>query len=215
MNHVAYNLLRLSLLAMLVLTLGGAPAANAQAPQQPSPFPCQPAIFPGKITGTVRDSDGQPLSGVEVRAYPTTGAAPQVGQTTAAGEYGISLPPASYLLEFRPSHGPYQAAWYKSGTLPLDATPLEVGDGKTVSGIDIKLPAGAQFNVTLRSPEGTSVEQGLIFVFDRYGRKVAEGQTNQEGRVLTVPGLPLGSYRLFARPPYGSPLLAHYHNQKP
>jgi protocatechuate 3,4-dioxygenase beta subunit len=215
MNHIAYNLLRLSLLATLVLALGGSSVAGAQAPQQSSPFPCQPAISPGKITGTVRDSNGEPLPGVEVRAYPTTGAATQIGETDAAGQYGISLPPASYLLEFKPSHGHYQAAWYKSGTLPLDANPVEVGDGKTVSGIDVKLLAGAQFNVTLRNPEGTPVEQGLISVFDRYDRKVAEGQTNAEGRTLTVPGLPPGSYRMFARPPYGSPLLAHYLNQKP
>jgi protocatechuate 3,4-dioxygenase beta subunit len=215
MNHIAYSLLRLSLLVTLGLTLGVAPMAGTQAPQQASPILCLQVPILGKITGTVRDSDGQPLQGVEVRAHATTVATLKVGQTNAAGEYGIPVPPDTYLLEFRPSNGPFQITWYKSGTSPLDATPVIVGDGKTVSGIDIKLPIGAQFNVTLRDPGGHVVPQGLISVFDRYGRRVADGQADDQGRALTVPGLPPDNYRLFARPPYGSALLANYYNQKP
>src|SRR5262245_3304380 len=204
MNHIAYSLLRLSLLVTLVLTLGVAPMAGTHAPQKASPIACLQVFILGKIIGTVRDSNGQPLQGVEVRAHATTAATLKVGQTNAAGEYGIPVPPDSYLLEFRPSNGPFQTTWYKSGTSPLEATAVEVGDGKTVSGIDINLPIGAQFNVTLRGPDGNALPEGVISVFDRYGRKVADGQTDDQGRALTVPGLPPDSYRLFARPPYGS-----------
>lgn len=215
MNRIASNLLRLSLLLALLLTPGVAPMASAQGPQQPSSTPCPYISFLGKIIGTVRNSEGQPLQGVEVRAHATKGAGLKVGHTNAAGEYGIPVPPDTYLLEFRPSDGPLQVAWYKDAASPLDATLVEVGDGKTVSGLDVKLPAGAQFNVTLHGPDGEPVPEGLISVFDRYGRKVAEGQTDDQGRALTAPGLPADSYRLFSRPPYGSALLASYHNQKP
>lgn len=205
----------LRLLVALVLPLGVAPVASAQAPQQTTPLSCLAVPILGKIIGTVRDSDGNPLPGVAVTAHATAGATTVSGTTNAAGEYGIPLPPGAYLMEFKPSSGSLQARWYKSGTSPLDAALVEVGDGKTVSGINATLPVGAQFSVTLRDPEGMPVEQGLVAIIDRYGRTVAEGQTDAEGRVLTVPGLAPGGYRLFARPPYGSPLLAQYHPQKP
>jgi hypothetical protein len=213
-NHLLYHLLRLSLLLALVLAPGVEPPAGAQAPQ-PSASPCQPGIVPGKIIGGVRNSDGQPLQGVVVTAHATTGATTVVGYTNAGGEYRIAVPPGAYLIEFQPTSGPFQSAWYKSGSSSLDATPVEVGNDTVVGGIEVELAAGAQFSVTLRDAAGEPVAQGLVFVFDRYDRKVAEGQADDQGRALTVPGLPPGGYRLLARPPYGSPLLAQYHNQKP
>jgi protocatechuate 3,4-dioxygenase beta subunit len=215
MNRILYNLLRLGLLVALVLTPGVAPAADAQVPQQAPPISCLQIPFLGKIIGTVLDGSSQPLGGVEVRAHATTGASQSAGVTNAAGQYGLPLPPGSYLLEFRPPNGLFQAAWYKGATSAVNATPVEVGNGKTVSGIDIKLTAGAQFSVTLRGPGGEPLPQSLIAVFDGYGRKVADGQADDQGRALTAPGLPPGSYRLLARPPYGSPLLAQYYSQKP
>jgi hypothetical protein len=215
MSHIASILLRLSLLVALVLPLGVEPVASEQAPQQAAPVSCLAVPILGKIIGTVRDSDDKPLPGVTVTAHTMTGATTASGSTDAAGAYGLPLPPGSYLIEFKPPSGLLQAIWYPSGTSQLDATLVEVGDGKTVSGLDVKLPAGAQFHITLRDPDGDPVPEGLVSVFDRYGRKVAEGQTDEEGRALTAPGLAPGGYRLFARPPYGSPLLAQYHAQKP
>src|SRR5690349_7759944 len=109
MNSIA-KLLRLSLLIAFLL----APElASAQA-SWPSAGPCQPAIVPGKIAGTIRTSDGQPLQGVAVTAHATTGATTAVGYTNIAGEYGISVPAAAYIMEFKPTSGPYRTGWYKN-----------------------------------------------------------------------------------------------------
>jgi hypothetical protein len=103
---ITYKLLYLSLLATLALALGGAPMAGAQAPQQSATAACQNAPIPGSITGTVRNSDGNPLPGVRVTAHATTGAAPVVGETNAVGQYAITLLPGSYRLEFTWAGGP-------------------------------------------------------------------------------------------------------------
>jgi hypothetical protein len=213
MNPILYNLLRLSLLVALMLTPSVAPLASAQEPQL-AQLPCLPGPTLAKITGTVRDGNGQPIAGVDVTAHAIKNGISASDDTNAAGEYGIPLQPGSYVLEFRSAQSAFQAAFYKSTSSPLGATPVEVGSGETVSGIDIKLSAGAQFGVTLRDPEGAPVPEGHISVFDRYGRRVATGQTDNAGQTRTVPGLPPGSYRLLAHPAYGSPLLEQYANEK-
>jgi hypothetical protein len=214
-NNFAYRLLCLGLLATLTLTLNGAQQAGAQAPQQPTPDHCLETPILGRITGTVSDSDSKPLAGVSVIAYGTMGTAPLVATTSTAGAYALSLPPDTYRLEFRPADGNFQAAWYKSGASPSDATPVEVPSGKTVNGLDVRLPAGASLKVALRDAAGDPVKQALVTVFDRYGRSVAAGVTDDQGQTLTTPGLTDGGYRLFVRPPYGGPLVAQYYNQKP
>jgi hypothetical protein len=213
-NTLITYLLRLGAIMTMALGPGGTPLAGANAPQQSALAACQETPAPGGIAGTVRNSDGNGLPGVTVTAHATTGVAPVVGATNGLGEYVMALPPGSYRLEFKWASGPVQSIWYKSGSSPLDATAVEVRAGNTTDSLNVTLPGGARFNVALRDGAGAPVEQALIEVYDRLERKVAEGVTDAQGRALTVPRLPVGSYRLRARPAYGSPLLASYYNQR-
>lgn len=215
MNSLMYHLLRLSALVALALGLGGAPSAGAHAPRQPALAACQEQPAPGTIAGTVRNSDGNGLPGVTVTAHAATGATPVAGETNALGEYAIALPPGPYRLEFRRAGGTVQTIWYKAGTSPVDATVVDVKAGQTTGDLDVTLPGGARFNVVLHDAAGAPVDQAVIEVYDRFARKVAEGTTDEQGRALTAPRLPVGSYRLLARPAYGSPLLPSYYDQQP
>jgi hypothetical protein len=54
----------------------------------------------GKITGSVRDTVGNPLVNISVNVYPPNGGTNYNGQTDGSGNYAIAVPPGSYRIQF-------------------------------------------------------------------------------------------------------------------
>ncbi|MCU0305709.1 MAG: carboxypeptidase regulatory-like domain-containing protein [Thermoanaerobaculales bacterium] len=94
---------------------------------------------PGALTGAVTDGSGQPLQGIEVRAWDDRF---ELAGETATGPDGtweiIELYAGRYSVEFSDPQGVYPGeAWNDVASLEL-ATPILVGDGP-VTGIDAAL----------------------------------------------------------------------------
>ncbi len=85
----------------------------------------------GSISGTVHDSNGDPVGGVELSLSDANGNPVQVfGSTQQDGSYEITgLPPGTYKLEFEPL-----AAWafdfYNGANTIASATPITVSAGR-------------------------------------------------------------------------------------
>jgi len=183
----------------------------------------------GVITGKVLDEDGEPLAGVQVRAmrYLYSGGKRQwvqvgSGQTSDIGEYRLpDLQPGRYLVSTNPRNigrnmpfqqnepltqtpdMTYAATYYPSTTDSGAASPVDVGAGGEIRGIDVRLiktrvwrvrgtVAGAQdaprrgaTQVLLVTAEGPSNNQLMSMA------RQPEGQ-------FEIRNVPSGSYTLVA-----------------
>ena len=102
----------------------------------------------GQIAGTVENSSGATLAGVEV-TVTAKGSSAVVAETYsgASGNYGITgLPTGTYDVEFNPGSAEdpgytvYATQWWKAVASQAQATALSVTVGKTIAGINSSLP---------------------------------------------------------------------------
>jgi protocatechuate 3,4-dioxygenase beta subunit len=129
------------------------------------------------LAGTVRENDGEPLSGAHVTVFAVTydGGRRSIAQTTDAhtddlGQYRISnLEPGKYYIRAEPhrddedepnaavpeDHSPKKAprevllpALYPGVVDPAAARPVEAAAGSRIMGLDIALPRSRVFRVT-------------------------------------------------------------------
>lgn len=93
----------------------------------------------GNVGGTVTDSLGG-VSGVSVAAFRVEGAnlVWVASATTAAdGTYTIKgLPGTTYKLSFTDKNNRHVTQWYSGATSPSSATPILVGNGSTLGGVN-------------------------------------------------------------------------------
>jgi hypothetical protein len=102
----------------------------------------------GQIAGTVENSSGATLAGVEVTVTAKgTSAVVAVTFSGASGNYGITgLPTGTYDVEFNagsaedPGYSVYATQWWKAVASQAQATALSVTVGKTIAGINSSLP---------------------------------------------------------------------------
>ncbi len=180
------------------------------------------------IAGTVRESDGEPLTGAWITLlrreyYPEGSQWVRISntQTDDLGQYRLfDLLPGRYYLRAAVSlsshedkgddHGPKDAAReilagaiYGGASSLASARPIEVDPGARISGIDITLPRVRVFRVSGRvsTPEGTSAGVGLSAggLNDRGGESYF-GRVKQNGD-FDIAGVPAGSYTLYAEAP--------------
>jgi protocatechuate 3,4-dioxygenase beta subunit len=97
----------------------------------------------GAISGSVTDTNGNPVSGVQVRAVGPNDTWIASGATSTAsdGTYSIgNLRPADYRIRFVPPAGPGLAPeWFDDAASRSLATDVTVSPGQTVAGIDAQL----------------------------------------------------------------------------
>jgi protocatechuate 3,4-dioxygenase beta subunit len=97
----------------------------------------------GAISGSVTDTNGNPVSGVQVRAFGPNDTWIASGATSTAsdGTYSIgNLRPADYRIRFVPPAGPGLAPeWFDDAASRSLATDVTVSPGQTVAGIDAQL----------------------------------------------------------------------------
>lgn len=150
---------------------------------------------PAQIQGTVTDAvTGSPVSGATVS---TTGPNGTIQTTTGSdGTYTLpNLYPGSYTVYFQnPSGANYLSQYYNGAATSSDATPVSVGDGADVTGIDASLQSGGQISGTVSSGATGAALSGLwVFVIDSSGDSVGSAQTDSNG-TYTVSNLPTGTY---------------------
>jgi hypothetical protein len=108
----------------------------------------------GGIAGTVTDSNGKPLAGICVEAFPWRGGFGASGTTSKDGRYAITgLAPETWAVGFAPGCGNrknYLMQWYGGSEFP-PGKPVKVVTGKTTKGIDAALALGGGLRATVTS----------------------------------------------------------------
>lgn len=169
------------------------------------------ALVPGaRITGTVTDMAGQPLSGVMVNVHteynswnPT-----RTVNTNAQGEYTATLVPTQeqrYKVKF--SKAGYVGIWYDgvadfSSATMVPGNPIPVGSSMEVSGIDGQLRvAGSVSGTVVENLSGSPLVSVRVVIYPQGSySQFAEVYTNAQG-AYQIDTLPTGNYQLYY---YGS-----------
>ncbi len=114
----------------------------------------------GTISGTVTN---QPATGSIVSVYQGGTYVTEV-EPLAAGTYSITgLMPGSYTVEFSASGSVTQ--WYNGVSTEAAATPLTVGAGQTVSGINATLQNDGQISGTVTDVSSDPVNGACVYVY--------------------------------------------------
>ncbi|MFB4352374.1 carboxypeptidase regulatory-like domain-containing protein [Microbacterium sp. LS_15] len=170
--------------AALALALGGVTTA-AEAADDPV----------GSISGTVaRADDGSPVAGVTVSADGPTWASTTTDSTGAYTLPGLAA--GSYVVSFFPEGTDLKREFWEGAFVYDQATPVVVGVGEVVPGIDASLDQGGAVEGTVtRSADGSSFANVFVQALDDQDEIVGQTTTDASGR-YTLGGLPAGSYRV-------------------
>ena len=164
----------------------------------------------GKITGTVTNSSGQGIAGVQVMAYavdePTiTLELRGLAITDKNGDYTISgLQPlggnpgktAGYKIFFSPPGEQYAFQWYRGQPGYETAELIPLLPGETVGKVNAKLSGGGTISGVVIA-DGAPAANATVDIFDSAGVIVDEIMTDSGGGYQSVM-LPAGSYRIRA-----------------
>ena len=110
----------------------------------------------GSIGGMVTDESGDPLAGIAV----TVGELDNRSTSSEAdGSYQIrGLAAGSYTVQFQDlSNGDYLGEWFDDALDQASATPVVVGGGQAVPGIDAQLAVGGSISGTVTDANGDPV----------------------------------------------------------
>lgn len=158
----------------------------------------------GSISGMVSDaSTGDPVSFIDAELYTSQGSFLDSGFVSGAGEFLFpDLLPGSYFARTEDFSGRFVDELYDNFRCEpscdvTSGTPIEIGVGQDVSGIDFALrQQGAISGRVTDAQTGQPLTSTLVRVFDAQGFLVRSAFTAGEGR-FEVFGLPTGTY--FAR----------------
>lgn len=118
-----------------------------------------------QIAGTVTSAVTKaPLAGSEVCEYPNEGGAGMVcAQTDAKGDYVLKVGRAgTFVMHFDTAvEGLVPQTFYKDVFVSREATPVKVGEGATVSGIDEAIEEGGRISGRVRSSSTQAPIQGV------------------------------------------------------
>lgn len=177
-------------MAAFALALGGVTTAAAAEPDTDT------------ISGTVtREDDGSPVVGVTVSASGRNGGWGSA-VTDEAGTYTIpDLAADSYVVTFMPDGTDLKREFWENTFDDAQATPVVIGGGAAVSGIDASLAVGGGIQgVVTREDDGTPLENVGVQALDERNEIVGSTTTDATG-AYDLGGLPAGAYRLR----FGSP----------
>jgi protocatechuate 3,4-dioxygenase beta subunit len=152
----------------------------------------------GVITGTVTDSDGQPLDGmcvlVGIPPYDSVQVATAIDGTYRAtglatrSDYTVRVSDCTFMS------GKYVPAWASPGGADRE-TNISVTAGQTVSGIDAVLPIAGSFSGSVVDQNGVRVPGVCVDALDNSGATVGNAVTDISG-TYQVRGISTGTYRI-------------------
>jgi protocatechuate 3,4-dioxygenase beta subunit len=171
------------------------------------------------ISGTVTDSEGNPLAGVTVGAYRDTDVwtGTATATTAADGTYTLkNVPPGSYRLRFGPSAGTGIAEWYDNSPSRAGAMVINVSEGGVLTDVDAELALTSTISGTVTDHEGNPLAGVTVAAYSPSNIWVANATavTAADG-TYTVQGLAPGSYRIRFGPPTGSGLRVEWYDNSP
>ncbi|WP_326826837.1 MFS transporter [Streptosporangium sp. NBC_01756] len=149
----------------------------------------------GKLTGTVRDTEGKPVDQAMVIVTDVRGEVVTTGLTGEDGVYGFSGVVA----------GTYTIAVSAGAYRPV-AVPVEVGTGQTTQ--DVELSAGVRVRGTIRAgSRGDLLADARVTLLDGAGNVVGTATTGEDGEYAFA-DLTGGQYTIIATgyPPVASSL---------
>jgi hypothetical protein len=146
-----------------------------------------------EIKGTVTDSQGQPLAGLEVVVTEGEGGIVGTAFTAADGTYAVDgLTGGTYLVEFEPGGADLLSQFYDEGSSSSTATPVSVASDSVVGHIDAVMKPGATIAGTVTAEGGTPLGEVDVSVYDESGAFLQTVATEGDG-TYSIPGLPAGT----------------------
>ena len=153
------------------------------------------------ISGVVRNSDGEPISGIVVEAYdPRTHKKVASAKTDANGFYKLELKSkGSYALRTYTKTGEYQDEWL--GDLSVrdssvsDASLVTVAQGGVVDANFVLLPGHSIAGAVTDEDSGLPITHGYVYAYDSIGNAAASSELAPDGSYSLL-GLSPGEYRL-------------------
>jgi len=155
----------------------------------------------GRISGTVTNASGTPLVDIAVDVYDHRSRYVQAGWTDGQGSYEVQgLPPGTFYARTRAEPGTgYADEWYggasvTDGFYATNSSPVIVGNGERVTGIDFGLSRSTvvesgRISGRIVDGDGNPIQSAHVSVHDSGGLHEAYGFTDAMGDYeLSVPG---------------------------
>lgn len=144
------------------------------------------------ISGTVTDRHGVPVANAFVDAERAGGGS-ALAYTGSDGTYTMTgVPAGTYTVQFTPADASLLGQYWNDQPLTGTPTPVVVGVGANVTGINAGLDAPASVSGTVTGSSGAPVANALVWVAGARGTS-GFAQTAADG-TYTVTGLPADSY---------------------
>lgn len=152
----------------------------------------------GRVRGTVRDDENNPLPGIGVQAFDGPGTLVRETVTGSDGRYEIAgLPIGEVFLRTNAMSSFTDQVYSQNDCVPFcdlsGGTPLVITAGVQIKDIDFSLTPGGGLSGLIQDADGASLTALRVDVFNRLGELVATAQTDADGQYL-VRGLADGRY---------------------
>ncbi len=174
--------------------------------------------YAGNITGTVTDTAGNPLEGIQVAAHRWNGTNwvwVNADMSDSAGNYDIGdLNAGTYRVRFRDNSGTYAVEYYNDVPDIGSAMDIAVTFGTPVTGIDAQLDLAAHITGTVTNSAGTPSMGIEVSAYRWNGSKwvwLNFVSTDASGN-YDVGGLSTGTYHVRFRDPSGTYVSEFYDN---
>jgi hypothetical protein len=158
----------------------------------------------GWITGTVRDSSGNPVQGIDLDAFDSQGNRLSPNAVSSAdGSFMLGPIPVGLAI-VRADPGPmdgYAQRYFPNDTERVSATAVAVEAGSETPSIDFNLPPAGWISGYVRDLNGQPVDAIDLDLFDSVtGDRIRAGSLSAADGSFIIGPLDLGTYKLRADP---------------
>jgi hypothetical protein len=157
----------------------------------------------GSICGMVKDSNGEPLAGIQVSCYDYNGGYGFSDMTDSDGMYEITqLTSGVYQVDAWATNTVYVSKLYDNKVFWDQPTPVSVTLGQKTTGIDFMLDLAASISGVVKDPDGQALANVQIYCGVNGWW---ESLSTDENGCYVCRGLPVGyTYNIIAFPPENS-----------